>query len=192
MAIGDVAGKGVSAALLVTKLGFETRWCLETEPDLPRAVLMLDERLVRGGLGDRFVTLAVAVLDPVAHTITLVSAGHQSPKVYRAATGELVDAIPLDAIGLPLGVFPDFAFEQVTLSLEVGDTVVMFTDGIAVELNPAGETLGSEATDRVIAIGGGAKQIGERLAETIRQHRNGRAQNDDIAIVCFGREERTT
>ena len=193
--LGDVAGKGVSAALLVAKLSSEVRFCLLTMPTLAQAVSLLNEQMIRGGLQDRFVTLAIMVLDPVAHVVTVVNAGHMAPKWYRAATGELVDSISLEATGVPIGVEPGWVFEQVTLTLEVGDSVALFTDGVTDAMNPAGVMFSQEAVDRHLspddsALAGDAqraKRLGERLVAAVRAHANGRAQNDDIAVVAFGR-----
>src|SRR5262249_42454264 len=101
--LGDVAGKGVPAALLVAKLSSEVRFCLLTVPNLAQAVCLLNEQMIHGGLGDRFVTLAIMVIDPVANVATIVNAGHMSPKLYRSSTGELSDAVSLDDTGVPIG-----------------------------------------------------------------------------------------
>jgi serine phosphatase RsbU (regulator of sigma subunit) len=192
--LGDVAGKGVPAALLVAKLSSEVRFCLLTVPNLAQAVSLLNEH----GLGDRFVTLSVMVLDPREHALTMVSAGHMPPKLYRAATGRLVDALSNEATGVPIGVMPGYPFEQVTLGLDVGDAVAVFTDGVTEGMNPAGEVFGYEALDRCLVPDDGSvgspdvqrpRRMGERLVATVRKHANGRAQNDDIAVVTFGRLE---
>ncbi len=197
--LGDVAGKGVPAALLVAKLSSEVRFCLLTVPNLADAVSLLNEQMIMGGLGDRFVTLAVMVIDPVAHLVTMVNAGHMAPKLYRGATGELVDAITLDATGLPVGALPGYPFEQVMLTLEVGDSMVAFTDGVSDAMSPppADELFGPERLDAALlpddsALASDAqrpKRLGERLVAAVRAHANGRPQNDDIALVAFGRLE---
>jgi serine phosphatase RsbU (regulator of sigma subunit) len=194
--LGDVAGKGVPAALLVAKLSSEVRFCLVTEPDPARAVTLLNDQMIRGGLQDRFVTLAVMVLDPAEHKLTVVNAGHMSPRVHSAARGEMADAIPGDATGLPLGVVPGFEYQAVTVPLEPGDTVTVYTDGVTDAMSPAGMMFGFDAVERYLAPGDDAladdtrtrpKRVGERLVAEVRKHANGRAQNDDIAVVSFGR-----
>jgi serine phosphatase RsbU (regulator of sigma subunit) len=195
--LGDVAGKGVPAALLVAKLSSEVRFCLLTVPNLAEAICLLNEQMIQGGLGDRFVTLAVMVLDPSEHAVTIVNAGHMSPKLYRAATDELVDAISLDATGLPIGTLPAYPYEQVTLKLDIGDSMTAFTDGVTDAMNPAGAMFGPEAVDKNLmpdedGLPGEAqraRRLGERLVAAVRIHANGRAQNDDIAVVAFGRLE---
>lgn len=195
--LGDVAGKGVPAALLVAKLSSEVRFCLLTEPDPARAVGLLNDQMIRGGLGDRFVTLAVVVLDPQSHRITIVNAGHMSPRLYRAKSGELADAISNEATGLPLGVLPGFEYEAVTLEVEPRDILTVFTDGVTDAMSPAGAVFGPEEVDRCLLAKDGApagepmrpKCTGETLVQAVRRHANGRPQNDDIAVVCFGRLE---
>ena len=140
--LGDVAGKGVPAALLVAKLSSEVRFCLLTVPNLAQAVCLLNEQMIHGGLSDRFVTLAIMIIDPHEHVVTIVNAGHMSPKLSRASTGELVDAISLDSTGVPVGALPGYLYEQITLPLEVGDSLVVFTDGVTDAMNPAGEMFG--------------------------------------------------
>ncbi|AMV24889.1 Phosphoserine phosphatase RsbU [Gemmata sp. SH-PL17] len=197
--LGDVAGKGVSAALLVAKLSSEVRFCLLTVPDLAQAVGLLNDQM-SNSMGDRFVTLAVLVLDPTEHTLTIVNAGHMSPKLYRAATDQLIDAISLDDTGTPIGAQPGYPFGQVTVQLDVGDSLAVYTDGVTDAMNPAGAMFGPEAVDRCLvpddsALSAAAqrpKYLGERLVNAVRKHANGRAQNDDIAVVTFGRLEPNT
>ncbi len=193
--LGDVAGKGVPAALLVAKLSSEVRFCLLTEPNPVKAVGLLNDQMIRGGLGDRFVTLAVMLVDTIAHQMTVVNAGHMNPRMFVAATGELVDAISTELTGLPLGVMPGFEYESVTLPLEPGDLVSVFTDGVTDAMNPAGDLFNPEGVDRCMtppddpigATGWRPKRVGERLVTAVKRHANGRAQNDDIAVMFFGR-----
>lgn len=193
--LGDVAGKGVPAALLVAKLSSEVRYCLLTEADPAKAIAMLNDQMIRGGLGDRFVTLTVAVLDPKVHTATFVNAGHINPRLYRTRSKELLDAISTDLSGLPLGVMPGYEFESVNLALEPGDTISLVTDGVTDAMAPSGVMFGLEAVDRCLvadnAAGARPLRTGERLVHAVRRHANGRAQNDDIAVVCFGRLDPT-
>ncbi|HEY3787594.1 MAG TPA: GAF domain-containing SpoIIE family protein phosphatase, partial [Urbifossiella sp.] len=192
--VGDVAGKGVPAALLVAKLSSEVRFCLLTESEPAKAIQLLNDQMIRGGLGDRFVTLAAAILDPKNHKLTVINAGHMSPRLLRCATGELSDAISNDATGLPLGVMPEFEYDAVNLKLEPGDTITIFTDGVTDAMSPSGELFGPEGVDRYLMPDEDAtadvirpKRAGERMMQAVRRHANGRPQNDDIALVCFGR-----
>ena len=192
--VGDVAGKGVPAALLVAKLSSEVRFCLLTESDPPKAIALLNDQMIRGGgLGDRYVTLAATMLDPKTHTITITNGGHMSPRLLRNATGELADVITIEQSGLPIGIMPEFEYESVTLTLEPGDILAIFTDGVTDAMSPSGELFGAEGIDRCMLPDEDAtivltpKRVGEKLMQAVRRHANGRPQNDDIALVVFGR-----
>jgi phosphoserine phosphatase RsbU/P len=192
--LGDVAGKGVPAALLVAKLSSEVRFCLVTEVDPAKAITKLNDQMFRAGLQDRFVTLSVLILDPVAHQLTVVNAGHLLPKLYRGGKGLLADAVEHEATGLPLGVVPEYSYEARVVALQPGDTVSVYTDGVTDALNASDQMFGSDEVERYLTPddadlvdAGRPQRVGERLVNAVRKHAGGRPQNDDIAVVCFGR-----
>ena len=91
VALGDVAGKGISAALLMAKLSSDARFCFLAEPNPGQAVGKLNDLLYEfTSPMDRFVTLAAIVLDPARHVVTLVSAGHPSPQLWRKGNTALL------------------------------------------------------------------------------------------------------
>lgn len=197
--VGDVAGKGVPAALLVAKLSSEVRFCLLTEPTLAKAVSCLNDAMIRGGLGDRFVTLLAAILDPVNHQMTLVNAGHMTPRLFHGSKNKLMAAMDDEVGGVPLGFLPGFEYDSVTVPLEAGDTLTIYTDGVTDAMAPDDSMFGEDALDKyltpddsVLAAVTHPKATGERLVNAVRRHANGRAQNDDIAVVCFGRLDPNT
>src|SRR5262249_18389493 len=122
-ALGDVAGKGVSAALLMARLSAEARFCLATAPTVPDAVRQLNKALARGFGDDRFVSFVVLVLDLRRNTMTLVNAGHLPPLRRRAGQPE-VEAVGEEVIGLPLAGI-DRPYEQAGVPLERGDTLAL-------------------------------------------------------------------
>jgi serine phosphatase RsbU (regulator of sigma subunit)/pSer/pThr/pTyr-binding forkhead associated (FHA) protein len=187
--LGDVAGKGVPAALLMAKLSSDARFCLLTQPDLSRAVNQLNNLLYQqAGKLDRFVTLAAAMLDPTTHTVSLVSAGHMSPLLYRKATGRIEDAMPTEVAGTLLGIIEGTAFQAYSLSLEPGDCLLLFTDGVTDAVDNANAQFGRK---RMLAALQGApyapKPMCERLVKAIKQHSAGQPQADDITLVSLGR-----
>src|SRR5205807_111494 len=102
--LGDVAGKGVPAALLMAKLSSDTRFCLSGETDPAKAVGMLNDLLYpHTSQMDRFVTLAAVVLDAASHKVTMVNAGHPSPLLIRRNATAPENATTREATGLPLG-----------------------------------------------------------------------------------------
>ncbi len=192
--VGDVSGKGVPASLLMAKLGAEARFCMLTQPDLAKAVGLLNDNLIRGGLGEKYVTLAAIVLDPVEHAVTVVTAGHAPPLRYRSATGEFGELFDSVLNSCPLGWVPGNVYEARRSILAPGDTLLVFTDGVTDAICPKPEALfgldgiAAAMTDRARSPRPpDSKTMGERVVEAVRKHAAGRAQNDDIALVCFGR-----
>jgi len=192
--LGDVAGKGVAAALLMAKLSAEVRFCMLTEPTTAKATCLLNEQLIRGGIGDRFVTLAALIIDPAEHQITVVNAGHINPKRIRL-NGELSEIITNKESGLPLGLVTGFYYESKTFTLDMGDTLLMYTDGVTDSEAPDGSRFNEEGVARAIYIDSiehaelRPGQIGDRIIRAVQKHANGTPQSDDIAFVCFGRVE---
>lgn len=188
--LGDVAGKGVVAALLMAKLSADARFCMLTEPDLVAAVTKLNSLMNQSGIADRFMTLVAAVLDPGNHTVTLVNAGHPSPLFYRRSTRTAEVAIGNEAAGLPIGVLDGYEYAFCQVSLEPGDCILAFTDGVteATDVND----IQLQMKGVYAAVRGEAyspRALGERLVQAVRQFAAGRSQSDDIAVVGFGRTD---
>lgn len=192
--LGDVAGKGVPAALLMAKLSAEARFHILMQKDPCEALARVNEFMLRAGLSDRFVTLAAATLDPVRHTVNIINAGHITPFVWRAAEDRLCDAIDVDRTGFPLGVVDQCRYEAVEVALEPGDALLVFTDGVTDALNSKNEPFRLDGVRRALAsdsvVGDmvlSPKLIGRRVVDAVRAHVAGHDQYDDIALVTFGR-----
>ncbi len=191
--LGDVAGKGVPAALLMAKLSAEARYCMLTQPDVPKAIQLLSDSLIHGGIGDRFVTMAALVLNPKTHRVTLVNAGHLNPMRYRVADRSLVEVISNELSGLALGIVEGYPYEAVEFDLEPGDHLLTFTDGVTDSMSPQDVMFDFAGVTSTVSRGtplgpiSRPKVLGEQLFNAVRKHANGRPQNDDIAIVAFGR-----
>ncbi len=192
--LGDVAGKGVPAALLMAKLSAEARFCMLTEPDPAAAVTRLNDLLLRAGMMDRFVTLAACVLDPTCHTVTFTNAGHLTPLIYRAAFGKLEDGSGAEQAGLPLGILEGTRYGSHQVELKPGDSVLLFTDGITDAMNVQNQAFQTKGIHQVIGTGRSLSaappappELGDRVVKAVKQHAAGRSQHDDIALVCFGR-----
>jgi serine phosphatase RsbU (regulator of sigma subunit)/pSer/pThr/pTyr-binding forkhead associated (FHA) protein len=192
VALGDVAGKGVPAALLMAKLSSDTRYCLSTEPDPARAVHMLNDLLHEfTSPMDRFVTLALAVIDPARHRVTLVNAGHLSPLLYRSGATALEEAVPRDATGLPLGVLGGCEYELTQVALNPGDSLVLFTDGVTDATDVRDVRFGMAGIERSLLQGGpaGPKPLVDRLVRAVHLHATNQSQQDDITLVALGRTQ---
>ena len=186
--VGDVAGKGVAAALLMAKLSADARFCMLTEPDPAVAFTRLNSLMNQLGLAGRFVTLVAAILDPESHTVTLVNAGHPPPLIYHRTTRTVGEAISSKVAGLPLGVCDGFKYPSCQVHLEPGDSILAFTDGVTEAMNV--QELQLQTKGVYAAVQGGTyspRLLVEQVVKVVKQFTTGRSQNDDIALVGFGR-----
>jgi len=183
--LGDVAGKGIAAALLMAKLTSDTRYCLLSTAQPCEAVTRLNATFCASGWEDRFVTFVLAVVDLGTHEITLVNAGHMPP-LLRKIDGTVIE---VDAeTGLPIGVSADLTFGQHTFTLEPGESVTLFTDGISEAMNRNRDLYGvSRLRRRLSECQGGPSQLGKSVLDDVKQFVGQQNQSDDMCIVCFGR-----
>ena len=187
VAVGDVSGKGVAAALMMARLCSEVRYCTTIETEPARAVRRINDSLNAANLQDKFVTFLLLVVDTSAHTMTAVNAGHMAPMVLRAESHQ-IELISEEEAGLPLAVADDMDFEQVVAPFSPGDCVVIFTDGVSEAMNPDSDLYGLERLSKlVVATPATASAMGKTIIEDVRRHAAGRRQNDDITLVCVSR-----
>jgi serine phosphatase RsbU (regulator of sigma subunit)/pSer/pThr/pTyr-binding forkhead associated (FHA) protein len=188
--VGDVAGKGVAAALVMAKLSSDVRYCLLSEADLPHAINKLNDLVYQSaGRMDRFITMAGAVLDWSSNVVTVVNAGHVTPMLYRAGDGSLGDAMPKEAAGLPLGIMDGQSYEAYPIPVAPGDCLLIFSDGVQDAASVRGDTFALKGVHTALKGDKGlnAQAVGERLAKAVKLHASGRDQADDITLMCLGR-----
>lgn len=185
--VGDVAGKGVAAALLMAKLSSDARFCLLTEPTPDRAFNRLNALMTQPGAAGSFVTLLAAVLDPAEHSVTLVNAGHVPPLICNRAAGK-VEPVASDVANVPLGVADGFQYPFSKFLLAPGDCMVAFTDGVTEAMSAQGAQLQTEGISAAIAASDcSPKSLLDRVVQSLTAHTNGRSQHDDITLVAVGR-----
>src|SRR6266403_535537 len=150
VAIADVAGKGVPAALLMAA----TAAGLRLEANHDRNMLQQVERLNAeiGAVSDpeRYVTLLVAEIDTQKRTVRYVNCGHNPALLFRAKTGALTR---MDSSCPPIGLSPDEICELASANLIVGDVLVFYTDGVTEAENRLGEEFGMERLSTVVQRG---------------------------------------
>jgi serine phosphatase RsbU (regulator of sigma subunit) len=183
----DVAGKGIAASLLKAWVAAALRVHLVYESD-PVALVCKLNTFVCERDRDRFVTLAVLVLDPSTHTLTVVNAGHLPPLLFRHHHG-ISHAAPDHMAGLPLGVMEKGEYHSYQMSLEPGEIVMLITDGVPDAQAPKGDHLGVGRIAGLVDKGypyspGG---LGRKVVSAVGEHMAGAPQFDDITLVCFGR-----
>ena len=185
IAVGDVVGKGMPAALLTAKLSAEVRMSLRGNLDPNRVVAQLN-RPFDGGVLDMYITFLLAILDVQKHRLTVVNAGHPCPLIIRR-DGRL-EEFGRKASGLPLGILPDYAYESAETVIEAGETVVLYTDGVTDAMDANGERVGDDAVRAaLLKARPGAAAVGEDIVQLIQRHVADRPQFDDITLVCLSR-----
>ena len=150
-------------------------------------MLFRSESFCRSGWDDRFATLVVAVLDPVAHRLTIVNAGHL-PVFIRDSDGQ-VRAVGSELAGVPLGVDPEHVYHPFDIDVPAGTTFVLYTDGISEAMDHEHRTYGLDRLMRVLGEKAEtAEEIGRRILGDVERHAAGQVRSDDICLVCLGRD----
>ncbi len=187
-ALGDVAGKGMSAALLTSMLqGMFSAQNLLDAP-LPVVISNINRNLARRGTGNRFVTFFFGMLDPEGNC-TYVNAGHNPPLLLRR-DGSLLEL--KEGGGMVLGLFAMAQYESRTVQLRPGDHLVLFTDGVLEARNTLGEEFEQERLCSVLSQNARSStgEILECLREAVLAFSANTPQHDDITMMVLGfREE---
>ena len=142
IALGDVSGKGMPAALLMARISSEVRLLLQAEPDPARVVELLNRNLCDGGTAEKFVTFLLLVLDGDRHELTVVNAGHMGPMIRRS--DGRIEVVSEDHSGPVLGVIEGQSYRAGTTTLGTGDVVVAYTDGVTDATSADGSQFGIE------------------------------------------------
>lgn len=192
LGLGDVAGKGMAAAMLMMNLQATVRAQVETGRPLQNVMSRLNRSIHQSVRGLRFVTLFLARVNTTTGATNYVNGGHNPPYVLRAS-GEVE---MLSAGGLLLGMFPEAEYEEGSITLAAGDLLVAYSDGVTEARAPAkpGEEVGEEfGEERLLEFLQAARdlpaeELVERLIARIREF-NGPAQLADdvtVAAIRFG------
>jgi len=187
--VADVVGHGIAAALLMAKVSAESRFALATSDSAVEAVAKMNNSLSGMNI-DRFVTLAIGLLDLETNKLCIVNAGHMPPIVRTAATGAITQ-IAIEEAGLPLGILEDYEYESVEIDIAPGDIVVMYTDGINEAMNSAGDQLTTEKMIEEIQISQAKtpQAVGDQICQAVARHAGNFPAIDDMCVVCIGRNE---
>lgn len=187
--IGDVAGKGIPAAML-TALIHATLKSEAQRHSQPAELLGLINRLIYEEL-DRsgtFITAFLAVLQTNPLRLSYTSAGHTTTLLWRAAAQEVVQ---LGSTGMPLGITPALELDQHQILLEAGDVLMLYSDGVTEAENAAGRVFGMQAMiDLLLATHQAPAQAQlEIILKALELHRQQVALRDDVALFLVRVEE---
>ncbi len=180
LCIGDVAGKGIPASLLMASLQSALRAIAYQKADLPSRMLATLNRLIIENTGGmNFITFFLALLKPSAGSLIYTNAGHNPPLLFKK-TGEVRR---LEKGGLVLGIM-EVAYEEGYATFEPGDVLVMYSDGI-VEARKGEEEFGTDRLERAIKqrAGASAEEMGKAVLEALKDYK----VNDDLSLVVVKR-----
>jgi len=182
--IGDVSGKGVSAALMMARLIGDIRAYAGQTTSAAKLMRSMNG-LMDFTMEGRFVTLLIMRLDTETGRILYSNAGH-SPPIVRRANGEIF--YDEEFTDFPLGVMPAHEYDEKSVEIGPGDTVVVFTDGIIEAMNGAGKCYSVERLIEVVKSGPrGAKSLQDAILDDVNKHVGEAQQSDDLTLVCFDR-----
>jgi serine phosphatase RsbU (regulator of sigma subunit) len=183
-AIGDVAGKGMPAALFMalTCALLRSEAMRTTSPE--RVLRSVNRHLLERNSRGLFVTLLYGVLDEVGRRFTYVRAGHEFPLLYDRR-GALM-AVP-EGRSQPLGLFSEPALEKRTVTLQPGDTLLFYTDGATDARDERGELYSLERLERCVGLDAGELAQGtcDRIVEALRDYQGRAPQADDITLMAI-------
>jgi serine phosphatase RsbU (regulator of sigma subunit) len=183
IAVGDVAGKGLPAALLMASLQGALRSLAPLSAGGPAELAgELNAQMHSLTESTRFATLFWAIFEAEGRTLTYVNAGHNLPMLLRAA-GTLER---LGIGGAPLGIFEGTVYRQDTVRLAPGDLLVIFTDGITEAPNPSEEEFGEARLERLVRENADrpTADLCQRILEAVDRFQAGEPQQDDMTIVA--------
>lgn len=191
MLVGDVAGKGMPAALLMSSLQARVQVLFEDPSDLAVKVTRLNRIVSSNCPENRFITFFMAVLDTKTGQLTYCNAGHNPPLVVRR-DGSVQK---FTGGGVVLGILPIAKYTETTSQLEVGDTVVLYSDGVTEAVPPGvDEDFGEDRLAEVVAKHAGepALAIIESVIQAVNAYTCGAPPADDITLVVARLTGRST
>jgi len=184
VAIADVSGKGIPAALLMSSVQASLRAYCDGRARIPEALRLINQSVARTAASGKFITFFYGEVDFERGRLTYSNAGHNYPLVRRA-DGSLVE---LKEGGLPLGILENTPYLQGELPFGAGDALLLYSDGISEALNARGEEFGEDRLKRAWETRGASPpaQVIEGLLSEVEAFRGRALQSDDMTLVVVG------
>ncbi|MFO7627885.1 MAG: PP2C family protein-serine/threonine phosphatase [Candidatus Fermentibacteraceae bacterium] len=182
--VGDISGKGISAALLMAGSQTFLRSLAERSPlsSVPDILQSYNDFLVRQTSDEVFSTLFYGRYDPVRRTLAFSNAGHPPPFLFRCG-----ESARLTTGGLVSGIIPGTHYEQETIELQPGDLVVVFTDGFTEVFDEADQEFGEERLSRVVTESGNVslETLCDRVVTEVLEWSGVTVQSDDMTMFLI-------
>jgi hypothetical protein len=184
-ALGDVAGKGSPAALLMALVVAMLRVLVDEGLEPAELAARLNIQVSRHAPGSRFITMLLGLYDPVSGCITYVNAG-QNPPLLRRASGRIER---LTEGGMALGMFEHATYSAGTLALDQGDVLVLFSDGITEAENSAGVAFDDAGLEQIVNEHWwkDLQTLGTSVLKAVEAHADGTKIADDLTVLALRR-----
>jgi sigma-B regulation protein RsbU (phosphoserine phosphatase) len=188
LAIGDVSGKGIAAALLMASLRASLRGVtLDNPRDFAKLMDKVNRLVYEASASNRYATFFFAAYDPKTRQLDCVNAGHNAPLVLRCHANGSTEVLRIEADGPVVGLLQFAPYSEQTLTLEPGDLVLMYTDGISEAMTHDDEEWGEE---RLIAAADSCKhltadEILKKLFAGADAFTAGAPQHDDMTLLIL-------
>jgi phosphoserine phosphatase RsbU/P len=185
MLVGDVAGKGMPASLLMSSLQARVHVLFEDGDDLAQKITRLNKSTCANCPDNRFITFFMTVLDPHTGELVYTNAGHNPPLLVRAS-GEFE---ALGGGGMILGILPMATYQESRAKMNIGDVLVLFSDGVTEAADPQGEEFGEHRLASLVASvrNRPAFEIIEEIHQAVATFTEGAPAADDITVVIARR-----
>jgi sigma-B regulation protein RsbU (phosphoserine phosphatase) len=189
IALGDVSGKGTAAALLMSSLHASVHAQAGSHATLSATISAVNRYLADNIPANRFVTLFYAELDPATGSLSFLNAGHNPPLIVHAA-GTVEQ---LASGGLPLGIKRNAEYREGRTQMQMGDVLVIYSDGVTEAASPSGEEFGPTRLYEVVSrnIDASAAGVRDRIESALTKFSQGTQAADDITLVIVKRQAET-
>jgi len=184
IAIGDVSGKGIPAALLMATLRAYVRGqIIHHQTDLTTVMGNLNKLVYESSAANRYATFFYAEFDAGSRVLNYVNAGHNPPMVFRQSAGR--EVLRLDRGGPVIGLMEDCRYRQGCVALEAGDVLVAYTDGVSEAMNARDEEWGEERLMNAVAAHrmAPARALIDCLMTSADAFVAGAPQHDDMTLI---------
>jgi len=183
--VGDVAGKGMPAALLMSSLQARVHVVFEEPDDLAKKMARLNKSTCASCPDNRFITFFTCIVDATSGKVVFTNAGHNPPLVVRAKGGYQA----LEGGGMILGILPMAQYQESEIILEQGDVLVLFSDGVTEAVDPEDHDFGEERLAKLVASmrDRPAAEIVQEVHRAVHAFTQGAPPADDITVVIARR-----
>lgn len=183
--IGDASGHGPAAAVVAAMVHAIVNDCADDSPNPADLFQTLNRRLCQKRIEGSFFTAFMGFYDPASRELRYVSAGHPPPLLLPSGSDRQTK--PLNQTGgLPLGIEESASFAEAKINLRSGQSLLLYTDGIAEARAPNGNMFGMEGIERsMLGHGTDAKELIQQLHNSLSSHQNGRRPNDDQTALAI-------